>query len=277
MIHTMPICNGVYWEQQQGGLCRMHSINAYYGRAVLSEPTFNSQCQEFDVMYPSLQTCTRWDAVSGNQENIISYILRNTDNVGVVYFAPGYTQQKLDTLGVYKLTDMVDSSHPSIFTFNKDHVWLLKRVNNTWWKVDSIGGVTHCHPDSVQGMGYGFMVVQSINALKRTMQLLQHNIKTVLGGKGVEFDRIPTYNKVILNELKMCAGLSAFEVSMCTFFHYFTIVYPSARQCVVYNKFYNIYQRNPADYTHIMKYTPYLLHYIICIYNNSEDKKSQKY
>jgi hypothetical protein len=265
----MPTSNGIYWEQQRGGLCRMHSINAYYGSAVLSESTFHNHCKEFDRLYPDMQTCTDWDSVSGNQENIISYIIRRIDNVGVVYFAPGYTQKTLDALGIHKLTDLVDNGHPSIFTFNNDHVWLLTRVGDVWWKVDSIGGVTQCHPDNAESLGCGFMVVQGRTAIKRTMRLLQHNVKTTMYRKGVKADSIPSYNAVIINELKACAGISAFEVSMCTFFHYFTIVHPSAQPSVAWKKFYNIYQHSPGDYLHIMKYTPYLLHFIIHTYNKS--------
>ena len=37
----------IYYQSQQGGLCRMHSLNAYYNRSELSTYDFYKWCDKY--------------------------------------------------------------------------------------------------------------------------------------------------------------------------------------------------------------------------------------
>ena len=38
--------NDIYWERQRGDNCRIHSLNAMFGKPQISEDEFKKLCQE---------------------------------------------------------------------------------------------------------------------------------------------------------------------------------------------------------------------------------------
>ena len=68
----------IYYEKQRGDLCRLHSINAYFGFECLKETDFFKLCDEYDNIIKGLKT----NSMDGFSEGrcIISYILQKLDN-----------------------------------------------------------------------------------------------------------------------------------------------------------------------------------------------------
>jgi hypothetical protein len=68
----------IYLERQRGDLCRLHSINGYFGYKKLEESLFLEYCNEYDKIMIGLKT----NEMDGFSEGrcIISYILDKYDS-----------------------------------------------------------------------------------------------------------------------------------------------------------------------------------------------------
>ena len=79
----------LFVEQQNGGLCRMHALNAFFGYAKINSNLFDKYCNEFDKenkKYNLTTSCKEFDLINSNQSNIISYILKR-HGIWTQYFA----------------------------------------------------------------------------------------------------------------------------------------------------------------------------------------------
>ena len=68
----------IYYEKQRGDLCRLHSLNAYYGFKKFDDSEFFKLCAEYDEEIKGLKT----QVMDGFSEGrcIISYVLDKLDN-----------------------------------------------------------------------------------------------------------------------------------------------------------------------------------------------------
>jgi hypothetical protein len=128
----------IYWEQQRGGLCRLHALNAFFGYARLNENDFYNLSNEFDKrqLYLFRQTCSaqNYDVVGSDQMNLVSYILSKF-GVATKYFALNERPSQID--GVDRF-----------FVYDMGHIWLMLNDNNDGWKkVDSLSGVSPLNLD----------------------------------------------------------------------------------------------------------------------------------
>lgn len=140
----------IYYERQRNDLCRLHSINAYYGYSKLSEQEFYIFCEEYDTLIKGLKSRNMDGFAEGR--SIISYILDKISNK-YVFLIPinsySRSREHIDTVRYSKLLQQLSS----FFEFNKNHVWFNKKINNKWYKIDSISGVNRNDP-SLSNNGY---------------------------------------------------------------------------------------------------------------------------
>ena len=68
----------IYYEKQRGDLCRLHSLNAYFGYKKFNDSDFFKLCAEYDEEIRGLKT----QVMDGFSEGrcIISYVLNKIDN-----------------------------------------------------------------------------------------------------------------------------------------------------------------------------------------------------
>ena len=68
----------IYYEKQRGDLCRLHSLNAYFGFKKFDDSEFFKLCSEYDGEIKGLKT----QVMDGFSEGrcIISYVLDKIDN-----------------------------------------------------------------------------------------------------------------------------------------------------------------------------------------------------
>jgi hypothetical protein len=132
----------VYWEKQHGGMCRLHSINAYFGKHMYTVDMFNTAANEFDTMqrdkFGTVTSCQSFDIMHSDQRNIVSYILGNH---GI------YTRYVPYSDLARHHDDAMASS--CFFVFNLNHIWIVKKHEEVWYKVDSIGGVRQINPNTL--------------------------------------------------------------------------------------------------------------------------------
>ena len=132
----MPITNGIYYENQRGGLCRMHSLNAFFGKPKINPGEFKKLMDDFDkqmkAKYKQDISCKDFDMVNSDQNNIVSHVLKQH----------GYYARYIPINGLAgKTLPLDDVFGDFIFIYNKSHIWGLKKAQGMWWSVDSNRGV----------------------------------------------------------------------------------------------------------------------------------------
>jgi len=145
----------IYCERQRGDLCRLHSINAYFGYKKLCKIEFLKYCKEYDNLISGLKT-TEMDGFSEGR-CIISYILDKLDNK-YLFLIPikSYNgiRNHIDIERYCKIMNNING----LFEFNKGHVWLNKKIDGYWYKIDSISGVNKIDKPSIKNNGYLLIV-----------------------------------------------------------------------------------------------------------------------
>ena len=130
----------IFCERQRGGLCRLHALNNYLGCPRYDEAAFGSIVAAFDrrqrARYGSeYVSAAAYDAISSDQNNVVSYTLAQYHNIYTRYVAPGGAPMHFDAA----------RNSGAFFVFSADHIWIVRLVAGPngdpprWYKVDSIG------------------------------------------------------------------------------------------------------------------------------------------
>jgi hypothetical protein len=132
----------IYWEQQRGGLCRLHSINAYFGKQEFNEKEFNEHADEFDsIQYDKFGeniSCKTFDIVNSDQCNLVTHIL-SSRGIYVRYVPPNEHKECVS----------IAINAGCFFVFNLDHIWFVKKYDKEWYRVDSMSGVSIIDPMTI--------------------------------------------------------------------------------------------------------------------------------
>jgi hypothetical protein len=129
----------MYREQQVGGNCRIHALNAYFQRPLITEDLFKKYIENFDsimnILYHVKVNSLDFDLINSDQNNIICYILKHeTVNVSTEYYA-------LNQHFTCDLKPQLENCH-FFFMYNADHIWGVKKHNEKWYILDSLRPIT---------------------------------------------------------------------------------------------------------------------------------------
>ena len=147
--------NNIFCERQRGDFCRMHSINNYIGCAKLNEEIFYKYCDEYDSIITGLKSRNMDGFAEGR--SIVSYImdiLLNKFILLIPFNSYKKSRSHLDMDFYNKIFIKVNS----FFEFNKNHIWINKKINGKFYKIDSIGGVNEINVKKIGNNGY-FLVI----------------------------------------------------------------------------------------------------------------------
>jgi hypothetical protein len=265
----------IYWENQTGGRCRMHSLNACYGKHAITPEEFDEWCFRYNEEYKdsSLPRAEDFDGVLANQENIVAYIMRHKSNHGVLFCPPDGIKQMLKTWGKKTVTELIDPNVRRMFVFSDSHMWLCRYAGRQWVKVDSLSGLTVININSLaNARGLGIMPVLShagmLSAMVNIQTRVKRSIKRMLKdekGKYSFYSR-SDLSHLICVELACRRGITAVEVNLCTFFHLLRQVDDQNDSLVAFDLFFVTYQRSPGDLKSVIKFVPALLHFI-CMFD----------
>lgn len=126
----------IYREQQQGGNCRKHAVNAYLSyrnHPILTMPQWQSHMNEFAKQWSHTGLDpTSWDFFGPAQENIITHICHTLTNVWSRVVPYSHIQKYISTHDI----DMADEHF--IFVFSASHIWGVRYHKGSWWLVDSM-------------------------------------------------------------------------------------------------------------------------------------------
>lgn len=192
--------NGIYWERQRGGLCRLHSLNAFFGYNKISDHDFANFGKEFDQrttrLFGHRASCMDFDTIGSDQLNIVSYILKK-HNICTKYTAIGQSKDDICPSNLVNVN--------RFFVFNDRHIWVMRKNNNQWYKVDSIGGVCRCNPRSLKCQRNVGLIVP-INDTKKEFRNIADQIKRTVGSSAESYIVSTIMKKEFLGPLEVLIG-----------------------------------------------------------------------
>lgn len=171
----MPIdpLYGIFYENQCGGLCRLHSLNAFFEGSKLSQDDFQRYISIYDQYIKTrfnIETSSAsFDLISSDQTTLVSFILKHF-KVHTRYYA-------LNTI-YGKNLDADITTADFIFIFNSNHIWGIRKKDGTHYTVDSMSGVRPFNINSLRDIkDIGLLVPVS---LKKEWEKQIHNINDIL-------------------------------------------------------------------------------------------------
>jgi hypothetical protein len=171
----------IYWERQRGNNCRIHSINAFFGKEMITEQKFYEYCDEYDKIIPGLKSRNMDGFAEGRC--IISYILSKIGEAHTILIPSNKYKGVRDHLDLVRYDAMINNKEiTSYFEFNPNHVWLNKYIpeENSWYKIDSLSGINKIDP-RINNNKNGIILV--INQKSTLGNELIYYIKNLTGSK----------------------------------------------------------------------------------------------
>jgi hypothetical protein len=201
--------HNIYYEKQTNGLCRKHSLNAYFGYAKISEPEFAKYQQEYDIEYAKkfnfTSTCSSFDIVASDQKNIVSYILKKNAMYTRYYAINQIFQKNVNEC-------ILEVLHGSFFfIYNESHIYGARLKNGKWYIVNSMGGVRLTNINKITHQkNIGFIVPVSIK-----LEFF-HNISLIKSTIGQDLDLKNIKNFLIeKNDKSEILGNLEIPLSIC--------------------------------------------------------------
>jgi len=132
----------LYWERQRGDKCRIHSLNAMFGKQFITDQLFKELCESYDKLIPGLKSIE----MDGFAEcrSIISYIVEKYTNQFTLLIPinlNNINKSNRDFFNYSRYLKYFGIEILQYFEFNKGHIWFNIYKNNKWYKVDSLSGI----------------------------------------------------------------------------------------------------------------------------------------
>jgi hypothetical protein len=174
----------LFCEKQRGDMCRMHSINNYIGKAILNETQFYKYCDEYDKIIKGLNSRSMDGFAEGR--SIVSYIMDKFFNKFLLLIPINSYKKSRNHLDAEHYNELLKKCN-CFFEFNKNHIWINKKLDNTFYKIDSLGGVNETNVKCLSNNGY-FLVIDSNNLYEEVNYLINK-----INNMHLEDDNIEVY------------------------------------------------------------------------------------
>lgn len=141
----MPIDGntGIFYETQVSGLCRLHALNAFLGKSLITADMFSTYMHEYDnyllTRFNISISSSAFDLVNSDQMTLVTYVLRKYS-----IHARYYT---LNSIYNKPLDDTITNAR-FIFIYNEHHIWGIVCKDHKYYKVDN--GITVITLDSLK-------------------------------------------------------------------------------------------------------------------------------
>jgi hypothetical protein len=162
MIQTL------FCERQIGDMCRMHSINNYFGKAFMNESEFFKYCDNYDKIIKGLDSKSMDGFAEGR--SIVSYIMDKKFNKFLFLIPINSYKASRNHLDIEHYNDLLKKCN-CFFEFNKNHIWVNRKIGNKYYKIDSIGGVNETNVKCLSNNGY-FLVIDRKNLYEEVNYLI---------------------------------------------------------------------------------------------------------
>lgn len=202
----MPIQHNIFFQQQIGGLCKLHSINGYFGKDYISISEYNLIQKEYDNIYKQkfnfITSCSDFDMLASDQKNIISFILKKY-NIYTRYYSINEIYE--NDVNEYIINIL---SGDYFFIYNESHIWGCRLYNDKWYYVDSLRGVNVININKVLfEKNIGFIIPVDIHVeFNRNIKILK-NIIEPNKEKIIEYLIRSNKEKKILGDIEIPLGI----------------------------------------------------------------------
>lgn len=193
----------IYYERQNGGLCRLHAINTFFQRQFLTVEAFHKHIKEYDAYllrrFNIKTSSAQFDLVNSDQTNLVSFVLKK-NGVHCRYYS-------LNSFYKKPTPDIANAEF--VFVYNQGHIWSVIKKNGKHYKVDN--GVSKFNIHSLFSMkNIGAILPVSLK------QEWEVNVDKILGTLGAINTRkelqelLIDYNhkKKILGDLEIPLGVA---------------------------------------------------------------------
>jgi hypothetical protein len=255
--------NNIFYEAQYEGLCRMHSLNGYFGESKITPEEFqtyiNSYDNEYREKYNFDSSSGSFDIVASDQKNIVNFILKK-HGIYSRYYALNQIHGKNIQEHIINIL-----SGEYFFTYNESHIWGCRIYNEKWYKVDSIGGV---QPMNINSLTYekniGFIIPVNIKSeFYRNLGL----IKSILCNN-TSIDQIKSY-LIQKNKEKLILDTLEIPINLCMDILDTNLLFQESKKNTCESTIKVIHDYTPIK-KHIDNYNKFLSKFTRGNYNNIE-------
>ena len=165
--------NIFFQRQIKSDLSRLYSLNNYFGYDKLTEDSFYNYCDKYDSIIHGLKSRNMDGFAEGR--SIINYIIDIVDNkFSLLIPLNNYNNSRIDINIEYYKKKILELD--SYFEFNKGHIWVNKKIDNKWYKIDSISGINIINP-IINNNGFILVFDKSnlFNEIDNTIIMLKNN------------------------------------------------------------------------------------------------------
>ena len=158
----------LFCERQRGNMCRMHSINNYIGRELLNEKEFFNYCDNYDELIDGLNSRNMDGFAEGR--SIVSFLMDKVFSKFLLLIPINSYNKSRIHLDMEHYNELLRKCN-CFFEFNKNHIWVNKKINNSFYKIDSLSGVNETNVKCLSNNGY-FLVVDNKNLYEEVNYLI---------------------------------------------------------------------------------------------------------
>ena len=136
----------IYYQQQvKADLCRLYSLNGYFGYNRLSDEDFYGYCDEYDALIEGLYSRNMDGFAEGR--NITSYIIDKLENKFTLLIPINNYNNSRQHINIHYYKKLIHHKDLiSFFEFNKTHIWVNRKIESKWYKIDSLSGINRIDP-----------------------------------------------------------------------------------------------------------------------------------
>ena len=167
----------IFCERQRGDMCRMHSINNYLGSPLIKEKQFFDYCIEYDKLIKGLHS----ESMDGFAEgrSIVSFIMDKILNKFLLLIPINSYNNSRKHLDLEHYNELLKKT-TCFFEFNKTHIWVNKKINDIFYKIDSLSGINETNVKCLNDNGYLIVIdrnnlYEEINYLIKIINSIEFN------------------------------------------------------------------------------------------------------
>ena len=256
----------IYWERQKGGLCRKHSLNAYFGYNRISTQRFMDYCKEYSKYitkkYDVEVDVSANDVVMSNDIGIMSYIVKKEHGVHCIHFPMNNITSTVNCYGInfHKWLNGCDF----MFSYNHDHIWGIKKYNGDWFRVDSMGGVSRQNVNNLcTEKNIGLIFPRGKETATDDYNMILSSIMNYLTTRKTNWKNVDAIRENVASTLKNGGLLGEIETLLGSLMEVLEVAFEDDIILISYGTFLRYFEKNKKDHEFIREWFPRIIHRIL--------------
>ena len=253
----------IFWERQEGNLCRKHSLNAYFGCTKISTSKFTDYCNQYNKYifekYNIKIDISSSDYVLSNDIGIIPYILKDFTKIYCFHLPINQINESLKIMNISSF-DSICNTSDYMFAYNHDHIWGLKKVNNSWKKIDSLSGISNINILSIPNeKNVGVIIPRNKENWNNDYNIILEAIKNYIKKMNKNSNNLNEIRDCIIHTWNKNEMLSYLEPLTGTLIDIISCISPNHGILGIYDKFLKFFEKNKTDKEFICSWFPLII------------------